>query len=161
MFQKLFIGLSQWLMRLACVFFSLNVLTLLYGVIARYVIGHSPFWMDELARYLIIATVMFAMSYVWLSGEHMRVNVIERVLSPGLKSLLQFYQWLVICGVSGYVAWISFSYALSITRFSTMGLGISKSIPMMALPIGFVSLALLVTVLGFRQIERKREDESC
>ncbi|MBN7823264.1 hypothetical protein, partial [Bowmanella yangjiangensis] len=46
----------------------LDLLLLIYGVFARYLIGSSPIWMDEMARYLIIGSVMLLLGALWSEG---------------------------------------------------------------------------------------------
>lgn len=129
--------LSLWL---ASALLLASVLAILYGVSMRYVMGGAPIWMDELARFLIIATVMLALGAVWVEGAHMRVAIIERLLPAGLTRVVVFYQWLLTLVLAVGATWFSLRYAQSTTMFTTMGLGISRSIPLMALPIGFALL---------------------
>ncbi|MGL6312713.1 TRAP transporter small permease [Vibrio sp. WXL103] len=121
---------------------SINVITLLGGVFSRYFLGSSPIWVDELSRYLIIGGVMLIAGIVLLNGEHMRLNLVDRLASEKIKRVIYIYQGLVVTVVLGSVAYFSYTYALSIVKFTTIGLGISKSIPMFSLPIGFGSLFL-------------------
>src|SRR5690554_7665148 len=58
----------------------INVGVILIGVFMRYFAGGAPIWTDELARFLIIGTVMLAAGAVWVEGGHMRVALIERLL---------------------------------------------------------------------------------
>lgn len=148
MFPNLTQKLSQGLLFLASTAFVINVSVLLYGVVARYVVGHSPIWMDELSRYLIIGTVMLTLGPAWLLNKHMRVAFIETLLPARLVTTLKIYTWLVTLLLSGYITWISWQYAFSVSRFMTMGLGISKTIPLISLPIGFASLFLFSLLQG-------------
>ena len=125
-----------------------NVLVILFGVFTRYLVGGAPIWVDELARYLIIATVMLAAGAVWVEGAHMRVGLIERLLPPPLLRVLTFYQWLLTLLLVGGATWFSLQYALSASYFNTMGLGISRSIPLMSMPIGFALLVWQVLWYG-------------
>lgn len=141
--------LSKFLLYIASLAFLVNVCVLLYGVIARYIIGHSPIWMDEMSRYLIIATVLLILAPAWLYNKHMRVDFIELILPYPLLILLRLYTWLLVLFLSAYIAFSSWNYALSVSMFSTMGLGISKTIPLLTLPIGFSSLFITVLLSGF------------
>jgi len=148
MFFKPLHRLGQGLMLIASALFVINVGVLLYGVIARYLVGHSPIWMDELSRYLIIGTVLLVLAPAWLQKRHMRVDFLEQILPPRLQQALRLYSWLLVVGLSGYVAWISWHYAFSVHRFMTMGLGISKTIPLLSIPIGFGCLFLAALLQG-------------
>lgn len=135
--------LGQLLIGVASVMLAVNIAVLLYGVLARYLIGHSPIWMDELSRYLTIATVLFSAGFVWQIDEHMRVAFLERKLPGRMRLCLETYLWLATVILCGYAAWVSLHYALSLSHFKTLGLGVSKMIPMLSLPVGFTCLTLL------------------
>ena len=135
-----------------------TVLVVLYGVLTRYVLGGAPIWMNELARFLTIATVLLALGAVWVEGAHMRVSLIERLLPPGLVKVLVFYQWLLTLFLAGAATWLSLQYALSASMFTTMGLGISRGIPLMALPVGFALLTWQVLCYGPRALRTELEE---
>ena len=88
----------------------------------------------------------------------MRVSLIERLLPSGLVSVLVFYQWLLTLCLAGAATWLSLQYALSASIFTTMGLGISRSIPLMALPIGFALLTWQVLCHGPRPLRTELEE---
>ncbi len=71
----------------------------------------------------------------------MRVALIERLLPPALCRLLNVYQWLLTLGLAIAGTVISYKYALSVSMFTSSGLGISRTIPMMSLPVGFALLS--------------------
>lgn len=148
MIKTLRTRLSQGLLLLSCTLLVINLAVLLYGVFARYLLNFSPIWMDEVARYLIIGSVMLCAGTVYLRDEHMRVTLAHRFFKGRWGCLLALYHWLAILLISGFLCWVSARYAPSIHRFMTPGLGISKSIPMLGLPIGFGALCLLTLLRG-------------
>jgi TRAP-type C4-dicarboxylate transport system permease small subunit len=131
---------------------TINVITLLGGVFSRYIFGSSPIWIDELSRYLMISAVMLISGVVFLDGEHMRLNFIDKVSSEKLKKVIYLYQNIIITLVFGFMTYFSCTYAISIYKFTTIGLGISKSIPMFSLPVGFLALFLCSVVNLFKSI---------
>lgn len=141
--------LALWL---ASAMLASDLLAILYGVFTRYVAGGAPIWTDELARYLIIGAVMLAMGTVWIEGGHMRVALIERLLPRALGRLLSWYQWLLTLALALGGAWVSYRYAQSVSMFTSQGLGISRTVPVMAMPIGFTLLALLALCHGPRPL---------
>lgn len=132
----------------ASILLFINLSVILYGVFMRYFVGGAPIWTDELSRFLIIGTVMIAAGAVWVEGSHMRVALIERLLPPPLARLLNVYQWLLTLGFAVGGAWVSYHYAQSVSMFTTSGLGISRTIPLMSMPIGFALLAWHVLWYG-------------
>jgi len=147
--------LSLWL---ASAMLAIDLLAILYGVFTRYVAGGAPIWTDELARYLIIGAVMLAMGTVWIEGGHMRVALIERLLPRALGRLLSWYQWLLTLALALGGAWVSYRYAQSVSMFTSQGLGISRTVPVMAMPIGFALLALLALCHGPRPLPTLHEE---
>ncbi|SHE78261.1 TRAP-type C4-dicarboxylate transport system, small permease component [Modicisalibacter ilicicola DSM 19980] len=126
---------------IASLLLLINLGIILYAVFLRYLAGGAPIWTDELARFLIIAGVMLAAGAVWVEGGHMRVALIERLLPTSLCRLLNLYQWLLTLGLAIGGALFSYRYAQSVAMFTSSGLGISRTIPMMSMPIGFALLA--------------------
>ncbi|WP_432455717.1 MULTISPECIES: TRAP transporter small permease [unclassified Agarivorans] len=139
---------ANLMLAIAVIAFSLNLLTLFYGVCARYLLNSAPIWTDEFSRFVIIATVMLAAGAVYLRDEHMRVSIIERYLPVKLNRVLHWYRWLLILTIAGFFSYTSAHYAISLSRFHTMGLGISKTIPSLSLPIGFAVLFVLALLRG-------------
>lgn len=145
---------------LAAALLLLNLVVILNGVFQRYLAGGAPIWSDELARFLIIATVMLAAGAVWAEGAHMRVAFIERLLPAALARLLNLYQWLLTLVFALGGAWLSYRYALSVGMFTTSGLGISRSVPLMSLPTGFALLAWHVLWYGPGPLPTLTEDSA-
>jgi TRAP-type C4-dicarboxylate transport system permease small subunit len=133
---------------LAGALLTLNVAAILFGVFARYIAGGAPIWTDELSRFLIIATVMLAAGAVWSEGGHMRVGLLEKLLPTPFARLLNMYQWLLTLLLAIGGTWVSYRYALSVNMFTTSGLGISRTVPLLSLPFGFLLLAWHVLLYG-------------
>ncbi|MDW5376437.1 TRAP transporter small permease [Halomonas sp. HP20-15] len=130
----------------------ITLVDILYGVVTRYVVGQAPIWSDELARYCLIASALLIAGNVWVRGEHMRVALLERKLGGTARRVLLGYQWLLTLALAVAMTWWSWHYALSVGYFTSQGLGISRTIPMLAMPIGFGLLALQVLLYGPRPL---------
>lgn len=141
---------------LAGLLISSNIIILIYGVAARYIGGRSPIWMDELSRFLIIGTVLLAAGVVWVRNDHMRINILENRLPKKWASALKIYQWLLTIIISATFVWFSWRYAFSVSNFTTMGLGISRTWPMLSMPIGFFILLLFVILRGPFEIKENK-----
>ncbi|ABE58022.1 TRAP transporter small permease [Chromohalobacter israelensis] len=137
-----------------------TLVDILYGVVTRYVVGQAPIWSDELARYCLIASALLIAGSVWVRGEHMRVALLERHLGHRSRRILLGYQWLLTLSLALAMTWWSWQYALSVSYFTSQGLGISRSIPMMAMPLGFGLLALQVLLHGPRALPRPGVDDA-
>ncbi|WP_435102829.1 TRAP transporter small permease [Arhodomonas sp. AD133] len=137
---------------MAGVLLVINLAVVSHGVITRYVMGGSPIWSDELSRYLIIATVMLAAGAVWSEGLHMRVGILERLLPGPAGRVVRAYQWLLTLALAGFGAWIGWQYAWSVSAFRTMGLGISRTVPLLCVPVGFALLFAHALLRGPRPL---------
>jgi len=137
---------------------ALNVLLILYSVFTRDILNHSPIWSDELSRYGIIASVMLAMSCAYVDSRHMRVSFVEQHVGHTARQLIRMYQWLVVLGVSLFFIYVSARYSISLNKFASMSLGVSKTIPLLSVPIGFGALFLMVLMQGpFPQNHKRNE----
>ncbi|MDV6319694.1 TRAP transporter small permease [Chromohalobacter sp. HP20-39] len=137
-----------------------TLIDILYGVVTRYVVGQAPIWSDELARYCLIASALLIAGNVWVRGEHMRVALLERKLEGAARQVLLVYQWLLTLGLCLAMTWWSWHYALSVSYFTSQGLGISRTIPMLAMPIGFGLLALQVLLYGPQPLPQPGIDDA-
>lgn len=137
---------------------AMNVLLILYSVFTRYILNHSPIWSDELSRYGIIASVMLAMSCAYVDSRHMRVSFVEQNVGHTARQLIRMYQWLVVLCVSLFFTYVSARYSIAMGKFASMSLGVSKSIPLLSVPIGFGALFLMVFIQGpFPQNQERNE----
>ncbi|MDO6454549.1 TRAP transporter small permease subunit [Neptunomonas phycophila] len=146
--RKITARVARYFHFLSCIALYLNITVLLYGVISRYLLNGAPIWSDELARFMIIGTVMLTMSYVYIVDSHMRVTILDQYLPTKINLIIRIYRWVVVLLVSLLFFYGSYHYSISLNRFSTLGLGVSKMIPLLALPIGFGTLFLVALFRG-------------
>src|SRR5699024_4588199 len=129
-----------------------NLILLSYGVASRYLLGSSPFWLAALARVLMIGTALLAAGAVWIEGLHIAVAVIGRVRPRPTAAALYWYQWLLTLTLAAFAAWASWGYAWSVQAFATMGLGVSRTVPLLVIPAGFALLFLHALLRGPRPL---------
>ena len=70
---------------LALLFFWALGLTVLYQFITRYVFNDSASWTEEIARYLLIATVFVGAVIGVAKNNHIQVDFFYRFMPPGLS----------------------------------------------------------------------------
>jgi len=73
---------------LALFFFWALGLTVLYQFITRYVFNDSAAWTEEIARYLLIATVFVGAVMGVAKNNHIQVDFFYRFMSPGLARVV-------------------------------------------------------------------------
>ena len=153
--SKLLAGVTHLSLTLAAIIMVINVSVVMYGVTTRYLVGGAPIWTDELARYTMIATAMLAAGGVWTLGEHMRVSLAERFLPAHQARWVILYQWLLALVLAAGGTWVSYRYALSVSMFRAQGLGISRTIPLLSMPIGFALFTLVLLLRGPQPLPRQ------
>ena len=83
--ERLLIGLDWILDRITLLL--LTVLPLVVGgqIFSRYVLNHSLFWSEELARYLFIWLVFLSAAMVLRQDRHIQVSVFVDMLPASMK----------------------------------------------------------------------------
>lgn len=140
--------LRGWLIHGAAALLLLNLLLLIGSIASRYLLGGSPIWSDELARYLVIGCVMIAVGAVWVESGHMQVSLLDQRLPARWVRWMHLYKWLLALVLFGFATWASYRYALSAGRFRSMGLGISRTWPLLVVPLGFGLLCVQLLLQG-------------
>jgi TRAP-type C4-dicarboxylate transport system permease small subunit len=140
------VRMSSWLAGSACLG-AFGVVC--YSVFMRYFWGRPVTWADEVAGYLVVATVMFGVAEAQRRGENIGVDVVNEQ-SPA---------WLVrLVGTAGALsvaatAWLLLDEGLEMVEFSRM-IGIMSNVlpglPMwtiqLAVPVGGLLLLLVALV---------------
>jgi len=123
-----------------------EIVVLLQGIVARYVL-HSPVvWSDELAGILFLWLAMLGSVIAFQRGEHMRMTAIVSRLSSNARSLLD------VVAVAASLAFLllvihpAYEFAVDEVFVTTPALGIANSWRAAALPVG-IGLMLIVAAL--------------
>ncbi|MEP7206067.1 MAG: TRAP transporter small permease [Casimicrobiaceae bacterium] len=77
--------LEAWL---AFAFFWVLALVIFYQFFTRYFMNDSAAWTEEIARYLLIATVWIALSAAVKLERHIHVDFLYRLIPPGAGRVL-------------------------------------------------------------------------
>ena len=94
---------------LALLFFWVLGLTVLYQFITRYVFNDSAAWTEEIARYLLIATVFVGAVIGVAKNNHIQVDFFYRFMPPGLSrsvSLLTDALRVAFLAMASYLTWL-------------------------------------------------------
>ena len=94
---------------LALLFFWALGLTVLYQFITRYVFNDSAAWTEEIARYLLIATVFLGAVIGVAKNNHIQVDFFYRFMPPGLSrsvSLLTDVLRVAFLAMASYLTWL-------------------------------------------------------
>ena len=94
---------------LALLFFWALGLTVLYQFITRYVFNDSAAWTEEIARYLLIATVFLGAVIGVAKNNHIQVDFFYRFMPQGLArsvSLLTDVLRVAFLAMASYLTWL-------------------------------------------------------
>ena len=94
---------------LALLFFWALGLTVLYQFITRYVFNDSAAWTEEIARYLLIATVFVGAVIGVAKNKHIQVDFFYRFMPKGLSrsvSLLTDVLRVAFLATASYLTWL-------------------------------------------------------
>ena len=94
---------------LALLFFWALGLTVLYQFITRYVFNDSAAWTEEIARYLLIATVFLGAVIGVAKNNHIQVDFFYRFMPKGLSrsvSLLTDVLRVAFLATASYLTWL-------------------------------------------------------
>lgn len=102
-------SVPQWLRRLvdadviiSVISLSLLVLIVAVQVFCRYVLQNSLDWTEELARYLLIWSVLFGCSYATKTDSHLEMAILRSLVGPRTGKGVHVFSCLVtalFCGI--------------------------------------------------------------
>ena len=122
----------------ALCFFWLLGATVLYQFITRYVMNDSAAWTEEIARYLLIATVFTGAVIGVIKNNHIQVDFFYRYMPPRLGR--------VMATIVDVMRVLFFAAATVLTVLMMLKLGSNSRMTMVDLPMGVV---YAVVGLGF------------
>ncbi len=119
---------------------TIVILVVLLGVVgvqifARYVLNHSLYWSEELARYLFIYLVFLGAAVALRRDGHIRVSFLVDRLPAGLQRATAVLVDLVVLVFAGTVLWQSVRLAAMVWTVPTAA---------MLIPWTFVYLGILL-----------------
>ena len=121
---------------LALAFFWLLGLTVFYQFFTRYVLNDSAAWTEEIARYLLIATVFIGASIGVAKNNHIQVDFFYRYMPAGVGRAL--------ATVVDVLRIAFFGAAVVLTIQMMMKLGQTARMTLVDLPMNIVYAACLV-----------------
>lgn len=107
---------------------------------------------DEIAGYLMAASIFLALPYTLLQGEHIRITLLLSRLPVGARRKVEVLGGGVSLALSGFLAWYSAQFVRLSFEFGDISPGsvpIPMWIPQTAMAIGIVTLFLAIAVHFF------------
>jgi TRAP-type C4-dicarboxylate transport system permease small subunit len=128
-------------------FFWILGLTVFYQFFTRYVMNDSAAWTEEIARYLLIATVFTGATIGVVKNNHIQVDFFYRFMSRRLARAMATLADLLRIGF--------FAAAVVLTAMMMMRLGSNSRMTMVDLPMNWVYGVCLLgfAAMTFRSIQ--------
>jgi TRAP-type C4-dicarboxylate transport system permease small subunit len=93
-------------------------------VFSRYVLNHSIFWSEELARYFLVWLTFLGATVAYRRGAHPGVDALYRRLSPGLRRVCRILVHLCAIGFFGVMTGYGFRFAWFVRHQITPAMGL-------------------------------------
>jgi len=156
--QKLLTGLDWILDRVTL--FVLAVLLLVVGaqIFARYVLNHSLFWSEELARYLFIYLVFLGSAIVLRRNGHIQVSFFVERLPTGVRWSVAVLVNLLLLGFVGIVLVQSARLALMVWTVPTAALLIPWTLVYLGILLGMAAMVLVMFGALWRHVTGRSEE---
>ncbi len=121
-------------------------------VFARYVLNHSLFWSEELARYLLVWLTFLGATVAYHRGVHPGVDALTAHLPPAARRMSRVAVLLVSMGLFGVMVVSGYRFAWFVRLQITPSLALPKWIVLAIIPVSgaillFHALTSLVETL--------------
>ena len=136
-------SLERWLIAICYGYFCLIILI---EVVRRHAFGASSAWGEMTARYAFVFLVYFAVAEVARTRDHIRIDLVPRLLGPKGRLILYAYFDLLYLLLAGLVIYYSLQVIGISLEYGTLmtGFDLNMAFAQAALPIGWTLLAYRV-----------------
>ena len=125
-----------------------DIVVLVMGIVARYVLRNPLIWSDELAQMLFIWLAMLGAVIALRRGEHMRMTTLVKLAPPAARAVLEAIALVAAVLFLGLVVAPAYDYMTDEKMMTMPGLDISNGWRAAALPAGM----LLMTIAGLLRL---------
>ncbi|AVQ85565.1 MULTISPECIES: TRAP transporter large permease [unclassified Variovorax] len=132
-----------------------DVVVLLAGVVARFVLHQPLIWSDELASMLFIWLAMLGAVVALRRGEHMRMTALVSKLPPTRRRFAEAVSLYAALAFLAMVVWPAWEYASEERFITTPALDISNAWRAAALPVGVALMAMFAALRLLRDFDWK------
>ncbi|WP_153731015.1 TRAP transporter small permease [Sporosarcina obsidiansis] len=135
-------GFNKGIKVVAALSLAIMSIVIVAQVISRYFF-HSTFsWSEELARYLMILTILLGASLALRTQSLIGLEIIAEKVSPGKRRILKLAVYIVCLAFFIALLLFGISTVTAVQHQLSPALQISMSIPYMSIPIGATALIL-------------------
>jgi TRAP-type C4-dicarboxylate transport system permease small subunit len=134
------------------------VITLLisFDVLMRYFLDAPQLFVDELASYLQILIVFGGLAYTFVSGGHVRVDLLTSYMRPVRRARLRVATLGLGCALVLIITWVTLQTTLSAYDYGRLSAVMLYPLwlPMAFIPLGLALFAVVMLIALARQIRR-------
>ncbi len=125
---------------------SMLILIIVVGVqvFCRYVLQNSLDWTEEMARYLVIWSVLFGCSFAMRTGSHLELSILRNLVGPRSQKAIECFSCLVCFGFSIIMIYAGMESVINIhwSEQLTPAMQIPAWIIWLAMPAGFALMGI-------------------
>jgi TRAP-type C4-dicarboxylate transport system permease small subunit len=148
--------LSTPVIGLACLLLAVLILLFNVAVVMRYAFGHPIHFTEEVSGLLLIWIIMIGAIDAERLDQHLAITVLIDLLRKKPRLVLDFVTDVASALVLFYVAWLGWQLANTVKFKLTDILRISWFWIDIAVPIGFVGIALVMLYRAYGSFKRLR-----
>ena len=147
-------ALVTWTERVLAIALLIGISLNVINVVGRYLAGYALNGVDEIEIYILIWIAFLGAALVTWRGTHLRMDVLIAACPPAVRSIVAWFEMLVMLTVSAFVAWQSFRYVERIYALGAVSdiAHIPTWIPHSAIAVSFTLIVLIVLLRGLQRI---------
>ncbi len=143
--MKPFLAGLDWILdKVTLVVLALLNLVVGLQVFSRYVLNHSLFWSEELARYLFIYLVFLSAAIVLRKGRHIQVSVVVDMLPASLRRAVEVFGHLLVLAFVGVVFFESVRLAAMVWTVLTAAMESPWTFVYLGILLGMAAMILVL-----------------
>lgn len=153
--------LSRLGIALSAVSLLVSLALIAYSVVMRYFLNRPQPWIDEIAGYLLVASVMLAAADALFHGEHIAVDIVTERLPAGAKRIIHQLGLVAVAAMGALLAvsgWDMVEFSWMSGMLSTGYLSVPMWLPQLLVPIGGVLLVIAAIAMLFVRVGDAADD---
>lgn len=127
-------------------------------VFSRYILNHSLFWSEELARYILVWLTFLGSCVAYYRGMHPGINLIYRRLPRHLKRISKILVLLLSLVFFSVMIWYGFQFSFFVRLQTTAALSLPKWTIFSIIPISGIILSLHAVAMLSKEIISKPKE---
>ena len=140
----------------AALLVAAEIVVLLAGVVARFVVHTPLIWSDELSSILFLWLAMLGSVVAFQRTEHMRMTALVSKAGPRLRAFLDALAVAAPLAFLLLVGWPAYEYAIEEAAITTPALGLPNIWRAAALPVGIALMVVFALLRLGRESDPRR-----